>query len=91
MYCRYTHQPVAYGLEANRANPEIDMSSVSPHKLVEKQMSDLERAAQHLNNAKLGIDVDWLDLDGNDTELSVCASVPCYVISVVCKSQYTAQ
>ena len=54
-------------------------------------MSDLERAAQHLNNAKLGIDVDWLDLDGNDTELSVCASVPCYVISVVCKSQYTAQ
>lgn len=52
------------GLQANKNNPEVPVSLRQPNRIIQEQIEELEKAAKHLNNAKLGINVDWLDLDG---------------------------
>lgn len=40
------------------------MVSRDANPLIIDQISELNKATRHLNNAKLGINVDWLDFDG---------------------------
>jgi len=48
---------------ANVENPEVYVSLGDANSIVNEQIAELEKAARHLSNAKLGIDVDWLDFD----------------------------
>ena len=38
-------------------------------------MAELNKATRHLNNAKLGINVDWLDFDG---KIDISFDIECY-------------
>ena len=39
-------------------------------------MAELNKATRHLNNAKLGINVDWLDFDG---KIDISLAIVCYL------------
>lgn len=59
-------RPIARdGIVANRENPEVKVDG-SGHNFTE-QIQQLEEATRHLNNAKMGINVDWLDLDSESS------------------------
>lgn len=61
---RYSKVEVGYGLRANQNNPEVSLTNRNTNPLITEQMAELNKATRHLNNAKLGINVDWLDFDG---------------------------
>lgn len=63
IHCSYTEKEVGNGLIANSQNPEVWVSVDSPNPIVTEQIEELNKATKHLSNAKLGIDVDWLDFD----------------------------
>ncbi|XP_067944756.1 glypican-6-like isoform X2 [Watersipora subatra] len=60
---RYTKKDMDDGLAANSQNPEVWVSPDNPNPIIEEQIKELNTATKHLSNAKLGIDVDWLDFD----------------------------
>lgn len=60
---RYSKTIAGNGVLANVENPEVYVSLGDANSIVNEQIAELEKAARHLSNAKLGIDVDWLDFD----------------------------
>ena len=56
------------GLLVNAQNPEVWVSPDVPNSIIREQIVELDKATKHLSNAKLGIDVDWLDFDSEYNE-----------------------
>ena len=56
------------GLLVNAQNPEVWVSPDVPNSIIREQIAELDKATKHLSNAKLGIDVDWLDFDSEYNE-----------------------
>ena len=73
---RYSKAEVGYGLRANQINPEVRLTSRNTNPLIVEQMAELNKATRHLNNAKLGINVDWLDFDG---KIDISLAIVCYL------------
>ena len=61
--CRYKKTSMEYGLSANKDNPEVKVSIDTPNDIIIEQIEALMKATRHISNAKLGINVDWLDFD----------------------------